>query len=103
MATLCCDAIAEGLRSVHASVLVDLRKGFSMQRSMLHMVLKLHHRITTGLVTTNGPVLGQSLGPPALEVVMAGFDATMRLQETVFCPTALTTGHGKPHFDLVFL
>ncbi len=89
MATLCCDAVAEGLRTVPPTSLTDLREGFNMQRTMLHMVLKLHHRITTGLVTTNGPALGQSLGPSALEVVIAGFEATMRLQEAVLCPDAL--------------
>ncbi len=95
MATLCCDAVAEGLRTVPAISLADLREGFNMQRTILHMVLKLHHRITTGLVTTNGPALGQSLGPPALEVVMAGFEATMRLQEAVLCPDALACGLGE--------
>lgn len=95
MATLCCDAVAEGLRTVPAVSLADLREGFNMQRTILHMVLKLHHRITTGLVTTNGPALGQSLGPPALEVVMAGFEATMRLQEAVLCPDCLACGLGE--------
>ena len=66
-----------------------------MQRTIMNMVLKLHHRITTGLVTTNGPTLGQSLGPPTLEVVMAGFEATMRLQEAVLTPDALTAGLGE--------
>ncbi|KAL0044448.1 hypothetical protein WJX82_007178 [Trebouxia sp. C0006] len=94
MATLCCDAVAEGLRTVPAISLADLREGFNMQRTILHMVLKLHHRITTGLVTTNGPALGQSLGPPALEVVMAGFEATMRLQEAVLCPDCFACGLG---------
>ena len=95
MATLCCDAIAEGLRTVMVTSLPDLREGFNMQRNILHMVLKLHHRITTGLVTTNGPALGLSLGPPALEVVMAGFDATIRLQEAVLRPDALSSGRGE--------
>ena len=95
MATLCCDAVAEGLRTVPPTSLTDLREGFNMQRTMLHMVLKLHHRITTGLVTTNGPALGQSLGPSALEVVIAGFEATMRLQEAVLCPDALACGLGE--------
>lgn len=95
MATLCCDAVAEGLRTVQSTSLPDLREGFNMQRTILHMVLKLHHRITTGLVTTNGPVMGQSLGPPTLEVVMAGFEATMRLQEAVLTPDALTGGLGE--------
>ncbi len=95
MATLCCDAVAEGLRTVQATSPNDIREGFNMQRNILHMVLKLHHRITTGLVTTNGPAQGQTLGPPALEVVTAGFDATMRLQEAVLCPDCLTCGLGK--------
>lgn len=95
MATLCCDAVAEGLRTVQSTSLPDLREGFNMQRTILHMVLKLHHRITTGLVTTNGPIMGQFLGPPALEVVMAGFEATMRLQEAVLAPDALTAGLGE--------
>lgn len=101
MATLCCDAVAEGLRTVPAISLADLREGFNMQRTILHMVLKLHHRITTGLVTTNGPALGQSLGPPALEVVMAGFEATMRLQEAVLCPDCFACGFGE--FKTVWL
>lgn len=95
MAALCCDAVAEGLRSVMPSSALDIREGFVMQRNILHAVLKLHHRITTGLVTTNGPALGKALGPPALEVVMAGFEATMGLQEAVLCPETLTSGLGE--------
>ena len=95
MAEICCEAVAEGLRSVQATSLTDLKEALAMQRTMLHMVQRLHHRITTGLVTTNGPALGLALGRPALEVVMAGFDVTMRLQEAVFCPECLTSGLGK--------
>ena len=95
MATLCCDAVAEGLRRVKPTSALDIREGFHMQRNILHTILKLHHRITTGLVTTNGPALGTALGPPALEVVMAGSDATMALQEAVLCPEALTSGLGE--------
>ena len=86
MATLCCDAVAENLRRVNPTLALDVR----MQRNILHTVLKLHHPITTGLVTTSGPALETALGPPALEVVMAGFEATMGLQEAVLCPEALT-------------
>ncbi|KAL3148740.1 hypothetical protein ABBQ38_014151 [Trebouxia sp. C0009 RCD-2024] len=92
MASLCCDAVADGLRKVKATSALDIREGFHMQRNILHTVLKLHHRITTGLVTTNGPALGTALGPPALEVIMAGFEATMGLQAAVLCPEALTSG-----------
>ena len=95
MATLCCDAVAEGLRRIKPTSAIDIREGFHMQRNMLHTVLKLHHRITTGLVTTKGPALGTALGPAALEVVMAGFEATMGLQEAVLCPEALTSGLGE--------
>lgn len=94
MATLCCDAVAEGLRRVKPTSAIDVREGFHMQRNILHTVLKLHHRITTGLVTAKGPALGTALGPPALEVVMAGFEATMELQDAVLCPEALTSGLG---------
>ena len=48
MAEICCEAVAEGLRTVQATSLVDLREAFAMQRTMLHMVQRLHHRITTG-------------------------------------------------------
>ena len=95
MATLCCDAVAEGLRRVKPTSAIDVREGFHMQRNILHTVLKLHRRITTGLVTTKGPALGTALGPAALEVVMAGFEATMGLQEAVLCPEALTSGLGE--------
>ena len=95
MATLCCDAVADGLRKVKPTSALDIREGFHMQRNILHTVLKLHHRITTGLVTTNGPALGTALGPPALEVIMAGFEATMGLQAAVLCPEALTSGLGE--------
>ena len=95
MATLCCDAVAEGLRRIKPTSAIDVREGFHMQRNILHTVLKLHHRITTGLVTAKGPALGTALGPPALEVVMAGFEATMGLQEAVLCPEALTSGLGE--------
>lgn len=95
MATLCCDAVADGLRRVKATSAIDIREGFLMQRNILHTVLKLHHRITTGLVTANGPALGAALGPPALEVIMAGFEATMGLQAAVMCPEALTSGLGE--------
>ena len=61
-----------------------------MQRDTLHRVLKLVHKIASGITTSNGPALGQALGRAALEVVLAGFDATARLQEAVLCPEALT-------------
>ena len=95
MATLCCDAVAEGLRKVKPTSAIDIKEGFHMQRSILHTVLKLHHRITTGLVTAKGPALGTALGPPALEVVMAGFEATVGLQEAVLCPDSLTSSLGE--------
>ena len=95
MAEICCEAVADGLRTVQATSLADLKEALTMQRTMLHMVQRLHHRITTGLVTTNGPALGLALGRPALEVVMAGYDVTMRLQEAVLCPDCLSSGLGK--------
>ena len=95
MAALCSDAVADGLRGIKSTSTVDIKEGFAMQRNILHMVLKLHHRITTGLVTTNGPALGKALGQPAFEVVMAGFEAAMGLQEAVLCPEALTSGLGE--------
>lgn len=94
MAMLCCDSVKEGLHSIQPTSLVDVRLGFTMQRDTLHRLLKLVHKIASGITTSNGPALGQSLGRAALEVVLAGFDATARLQEAVLCPEALTGNPG---------
>ena len=94
MATMCCDSVKEGLHSIQPISLLDVRLGFTMQRDTLHRLLKLVHKIASGITTSNGPALGQALGRAALEVVLAGFDATARLQEAVLCPEALTGNLG---------
>ena len=95
MATMCCDSVKEGLHSIQPTSLLDVRLGFTMQRDTLHRLLKLVQKIASGITTSNGPALGQALGRAALEVVLAGFDASARLQEAVLCPEALTGNLGK--------
>ena len=94
MASLCCDSVKEGLHSIQPNSLLDVRLGFVLQRDTLHRVLKLVHKIASGITTSNGPALGQSMGAAAVEVVLAGYDATVRLQEAVLSSEALSGSLG---------
>ncbi|KAK9830537.1 hypothetical protein WJX72_012336 [[Myrmecia] bisecta] len=108
---ICCDAIAEGMRSLGGTV-DETKRGFRAVHRVVSISQKLASNLKTATWTQLQPLegpqaeaaqhspdaellqLSRDLGGSAFEVVVAALEATGNLQESVLCDKALLPGLG---------